>query len=400
MKIAFSPPDITEAEIQGVTEALRSGWITTGPRTKQLEQELAAYCGTKRAACLNSATASLHMILLALGIGAGDEVITSAYTYTASASPVTHVGATLKLVDTAPDSYEMDYDALEAAITEKTKVIIPVDIGGVMCDYNRIFEIAERKKALFRPANERQAVYGRVIVVADCAHALGAQYQGQRAGAVADMTFFSFHAVKNLTTAEGGAVTWREKDGISDDAMYRDVQLYSLHGQSKDAFSKMKSDGWEYDIVIPGYKCNMTDIAAAMGLAQLARYEQTIDCRHRLIARYDAALRPHGIQTLSHTGEHYRSNGHLYMTRLPAVSAAQRGEIMAKMAQQGIATNVHFKPLPLMTAYQKYGFLPQDFPNACRQFENEISLPLHNRLTEAEVDYICDTYITIQKEYR
>ncbi len=400
MKIAFSPPNITEAEIQAVTEVLRSGWITTGPRTKQLEQELAAYCGTKRVVCLNSATAALHMLLLSLGIGAGDEVITSAYTYTASASPVTHVGAMLKLVDTAPDSYEMDYEALEATITEKTKAIIAVDLGGVMCDYDRLFAIVERKKALFRPTNERQAAFGRVIVVADSAHALGSQYRGERAGAVADMTCFSFHAVKNLTTAEGGAVTWREREGLDGDALYRDIQLYSLHGQSKDALSKTKGNDWKYDVVTLGYKCNMTDIAAAMGLAQLKRYEKTIDYRHRLIARYEAALRPHEIQTLCHEGAHYRSNGHLYMTRLPGITAAQRGEIMAKMAQQGIATNVHFKPLPQMTAYQAYGFAPQDFPHACRQFENEISLPLYNRLTEDEVDYICEHYINIQREYR
>lgn len=400
MKITFSPPDITEAEIEEVVAALRSGWITTGHRTKQFEQELTAYCGAQRVVCLGSATVSLEMILRALGIGEGDEVITSAYTYTASASPVLHVGATLKLVDTAPDAYEMDYDALEAAITDKTKVIIPVDLGGVMCDYDRIFEIVERKKALFCPQNERQAAYGRVIVVADCAHALGSQWHGKRAGAVADFTFFSFHAVKNLTTAEGGAIAWRAQDGLDGDALYRELQLLSLHGQSKDALDKMKTNGWEYDILTPAYKCNMTDLAAALGLSQLKRYEDSLCRRHALIERYDAALHPYGIQTLTHTGAHHRSNGHLYLTRLPGITAPQRGDIITKMAEQGITTNVHFKPLPMMTAYRNLGFSPEQFPNACRQFENEISLPLHNRLTAEEVDYVCDTYITIQKEYR
>lgn len=392
MKISFSPPDITEREIAEVAEALRSGWITTGPRTKEFERRIAALCHTEKAVCLNSATAALELILRALGIGEGDEVITSAYTYTASASPAIHVGATVRFVDTAKDSFEMDYDALEAAITEKTKVIIPVDIGGIICDYDRIFEIVERKKALFRPANERQALYGRVIVVSDCAHGFGAARDGKTAGEIADYTSFSFHAVKNLTTAEGGAATWRPIAGLDSEALYKEFQLLSLHGQSKDALAKTQLGAWEYDIVSPAYKCNMTDVVAAIGLIQLERYGDMMARRHEIIRRFDEALRPLGVLTMCHAGENHRSSGHLYLSRVPGASDEKRRAIITKMAEMGVATNVHYKPLPMMTAYKNLGFDIKDFPNAYAQFANEISLPLHTCLTDEEVDYIIACY--------
>lgn len=399
MKISFSPPDITDLEINEVCEALRSGWITTGPRTKKFEIEIAKVCHTDKAVCLNSATASLELILRILGIGPGDEVITSAYTYTASASPAIHCGATVKFVDTGKDSFEIDYDALENSITEKTKVVIPVDIGGVVCDYDRIFEIVERKKSLFKPNNDIQNGFGRVIVVADCAHAFGAKWHGKIAGEIADFSSFSFHAVKNLTTAEGGAATWRSRDFIDNDSVYKQFQLLSLHGQSKDALAKTQLGAWEYDIVAPNYKCNMTDIMAAIGLKQLERYPGLVERRHQIIDKYDAALKPLGVRTLPHTTSESYSSGHLYLSRIPGINAEQRHEIIVKMAEQGIATNVHYKPLPMMTAYKNLGFDIKDYPNAYAQFANEITLPLHTLLTDEQVDFIVETFVNILKEY-
>lgn len=399
MKISFSPPDITDLEINEVCEALRSGWITTGPRTKKFEAEIAKVCHTDKSVCLNSATAALELILRILGIGPGDEVITSAYTYTASASPAIHCGATVKFVDTAKDSFEMDYDALEKAITEKTKVVIPVDIGGVVCDYDRIFEIVERKKSLFKPNNEIQKGFGRVIVVADCAHAFGAKWHGKVAGEIADFSSFSFHAVKNLTTAEGGAATWRSRDFIDNEAVYKQFQLLSLHGQSKDALAKTQLGAWEYDIVAPNYKCNMTDIMAAIGLKQLERYPGLVERRHQIIEKYDAALKPLGVKTLPHATSDSYSSGHLYLSRIPGINAEQRHEIIVKMAEAGIATNVHYKPLPMMTAYKNLGFDIKDYPNAYAQFANEITLPLHTLLTDEQVDFIVETFVKTIKEY-
>ena len=399
MKIPFSPPDITEAEIEEVADALRSGWITTGPKTKELEREVAAFCGTNRAVCLNSQTACGEMTLRVLGVGEGDEVITSAYTYTASASVVCHVGAKLVLVDTQKDSLEMDYDKLEAAITEKTKVIIPVDLGGVPCDYDRIFSIVEKKKALFHPANELQKAIGRVIVMADAAHAFGATWKGRPVGSIADFSNFSFHAVKNFTTAEGGAVTWRSIEGVDDEALYHQYQLLSLHGQSKDALAKTQLGAWEYDIVGPWYKCNMTDVTAAIGLAQMKRYKGLLERRKEIIGKYDAALKPLGIEVLHHYSEEHQSSGHLYITRIPGITLEQRHEIIVKMAEAGIACNVHYKPLPMMTAYKNLGFDIQDYPNAYERFANEITLPLHTKLTDEEVDYVAEQYSKIVKEY-
>ena len=399
MKIPFSPPDITEAEIEEVADALRSGWITTGPKTKELEREVAAFCGTNRAVCLNSQTACGEMTLRVLGVGEGDEVITSAYTYTASASVVCHVGAKLVLVDTQKDSLEMDYDKLEAAITEKTKVIIPVDLGGVPCDYDRIFSIVEKKKALFHPTNELQKAIGRVIVMADAAHAFGATWKGRPVGSIADFSNFSFHAVKNFTTAEGGAATWRSIEGVDDEALYHQYQLLSLHGQSKDALAKTQLGAWEYDIVGPWYKCNMTDVTAAIGLAQMKRYKGLLERRKEIIGKYDAALKPLGIEVLDHYNEEHQSSGHLYITRIPGITLEQRHEIIVKMAEAGIACNVHYKPLPMMTAYKNLGFDIQDYPNAYERFANEITLPLHTKLTDEEVDYVTEQYSKIVKEY-
>lgn len=397
--IQFSPPDITEKEIEQVTEALRSGWITTGPKTKQLESEIAALCETSRAVCLNSQTACAELTLRLLGIGEGDEVITCAYTYTASASVACHVGAKLVLIDTQADSLEMDYDRLEAAITERTKVIIPIDLGGIPCDYDRIFSIVEKKKALFRPANELQRAIGRIVVMADTAHALGSQWQGRPVGSIADFSNFSFHAVKNFTTAEGGAVTWRDIDGVDNEALYHRYQLLSLHGQSKDALSKIKPGAWEYDIVGTWYKYNMTDMAAGLGLAQMERYPHLLARRRELIERYDAAFRPLGVWTLKHYTESHRSSGHLYITRIPGIATEQRQEIIEKMAEAGIACNVHYKPLPMMTAYKELGFDIKDYPNAYRMFINEITLPLHTKLTDEEADYLIEQFVRLVKEY-
>ena len=392
MFVKFSPPDITELEIGEVAEALRSGWITTGPRTKELERNVALYSHTEKAVCLNSATAALELTLRVLGLGEGDEVIVPAYTYTASASPVLHVGAELRFVDAAPRSFHLDYDALEGAITENTKAIIPVDIGGVLCDYDRIFEIVERKKHLFRPKNELQALFGRVIVIADCAHGFGAERGGKRAGELADFTTFSFHAVKNLTTAEGGAVTWRTKEGLDSEALYREYQLLSLHGQSKDALAKTKAGAWEYDIVSPAYKCNMTDVAAAIGLKQLERYDGMLARRHEIIRRYNEAFSDLGIRTLDHAGESHRSSGHLYLTHIPDTFDGRRRAFIDYMAEKGVATNVHYKPLPMMTAYKSLGFDINDFPNAYCSYQGEITLPLHTSLTDEEVAYVIKTF--------
>ena len=390
-KIPFSPPDITEEEIQEVCEALRSGWITTGPRTKEFERQIAAYCGTDRAVCLNSATACLEMTLRILGIGPGDEVITSAYTYTASASPVCHVGAKLVLVDTLPGSYEMDPEKLAAAFTERTKAVIPVDIAGILADYDTIYSIVESKKALFIPANDLQKKIGRVAVVADGAHSIGAKRNGKRSGAFADFTTFSFHAVKNLTTAEGGAATWNPALGLDDEAIYKQYMLLSLHGQNKDALAKTKPGAWEYDIVAPLYKCNMTDIMAAIGLVQLRRYPELLEKRYALVRLYNELLKDCGVEMASHFREDEVSSCHLYLTRLTGKTMAQRNAIIEKMAEQGVATNVHYKPLPMLTAYKDLGFASKDYPNACAQFENEITLPLYSTLTEEDVRYVCKT---------
>ena len=399
MKISFSPPDISELEVAEVAEALRSGWITTGPRTKLLESRIAEWVGTPKCVCLNSQTACAEMALRLLGIGEGDEVITSAYTYTASAAVVCHVGATLKLVDIQSDSLEMDYDALEAAITEKTKAVIPVDLGGVPCDYDRIFDIVNRKKSIFSPANEIQKALGRIAVCADTAHAFGAKRHGKPVGSIADFSSFSFHAVKNFTTAEGGALTWRHIDGISDDDLYHRLQLLSLHGQSKDALAKTKLGAWEYDIVGTWYKCNMTDIAAAIGLKQFERYPHMLERRREIIGRYDAAFRPLGVQTLDHYNDEHDSSGHLYITRVPGISPEQRNEIIIKMAEADIACNVHYKPLPMMTAYKKLGFDIKDYPNAYTHFANEITLPLHTCLKDEDVAYVVDKYVEILRKY-
>ena len=399
MNIPFSPPDISELEVSEVAEALRSGWITTGPRTKQLEKNIAEYIGVNKACCLNSQTACAEMALHILGIGEGDEVITTAYTYTASASVVCHVGAKLVLVDTKAGSFEIDYDAVEAVITEKTKVIIPVDLGGVPCDYDRLFDIVERKKHLFKPSNKIQEAMGRISINADTAHAFGAEWHGKKAGTIADFSSFSFHAVKNLTTAEGGALTWKTIPGIDDSEIYHQLQLLSLHGQSKDALAKTKLGAWEYDIVGTWYKCNMTDVVAAIGLKQLERYPEMLTRRREIIERFDAAFKPLGIETLPHYTDEHTSSGHLYLTRVPGITAEQRNEIIIKMAELGVATNVHYKPLPMHTAYKKLGFDIKDFPNAYEQFANEITLPLHTCLTDEQVEYVIECYIKVLKEY-
>lgn len=397
--IQFSPPDISEAEIEEVCEALRSGWITTGPRTKELEKRLAAFCNTDKLVCLNSATAAEELNLRVLGIGAGDEVIVPAYTYTATAAAVIHVGAKLVFIDSQKDSTEMDYDAMEAAINEKTKAVIAVDLGGIIADYDRIYEAVERKKNLFTPNTDIQKALGRVAVLADAAHSLGASRDGKMAGEIADFTSFSFHAVKNFTTAEGGAATWRHIDGVDDEALYKQYQLLSLHGQSKDALAKTKLGAWEYDIVAPYYKCNMTDIMAAIGLRQLDRYAGLLERRKQIIARYDEMCDELGVMHLNHYGENHNGSGHLYLTRVPGIGDEQRREIIIKMAEQGIATNVHYKPLPMMTAYKAYGWDIKDFPNAYAYYENLITLPLHTLLSDDDVEYVVENFKNIVKEY-
>ena len=399
MNIKFSPPDISEIEIQEVAEALRSGWITTGPRVKKLEKEIAEYVGTPKCVCLNSQTACAEMALRVLGIGAGDEVITSAYTYTASASVVCHVGAKLVLVDTQKDSLEPNYKALENAITDRTKAIIPIDLGGVPCDYDKIFDIVNRKKELFKPSNDIQKAIGRVAVCADTAHAFGARWHGKMVGSIADFSSFSFTGVKNFTTGERGALTWKHIDGIDDEAIYKQLQLLSLHGQNKDALAKTQLGAWEYDIIGTWYKCNMTDVAAAMGLAQFERYPQMLKRRREIIEKYDKAFKPLGIKALPHYTDEHTSSGHLYITRVPNITAEQRSEIITLMAQKGIACNVHYKPLPMHTAYKQMGFDIRNYPNAYAQFANEITLPLHTCLTDVEVDYIIENYCEIVTEY-
>ncbi len=399
MKVPFSPPDISELEITEVTHALRSGWITTGPRTKKLESEIANWIGTDKCVCLNSQTACAEMALRILGVGEDDEVITTAYTYTASASVVKHIGAKLVLIDIQKNSFEMDYDALENAITEKTKAIIPVDLAGVPCDYDKIFEIANRKKDLFRPANSIQSALGRVAVCADTAHAFGASRKGVMVGNIADFSSFSFHAVKNLTTAEGGALTWKTIPGIDNDEIYHKLQLLSLHGQSKDALAKTQLGAWEYDIVGTWYKCNMTDIAAAIGLKQFERYPQMLKRRREIIKKYDYALRSLGVETLNHYSENCSSSGHLYITRIPGITEEKRNEIIIKMAEREIACNVHYKPLPMHTAYKNLGFDIKNYPNAYNHFANEITLPLHTCLTDEMVDFVIYNYTDIIKEY-
>lgn len=404
MKIPFSPPDLTDAEINEVVSALKSGWITTGPKTKELEREVASLCHTDKAVCLSSQTSCAEMALRLLGIGEGDEVIVPAYTYTASAEVVCHVGAKLVFIDSQPDSLEMDYNAVEKAITDKTKVIIPVDLAGIPCDYDRIFSIVEKKKSLFKPSNDIQSKFGRIIVCADTAHAFGSSWHGQPVGSVADFSAFSFHAVKNFTTAEGGALTWKPNEALDDEELYKRVQLYSLHGQSKDALSKNQLGSWEYDILGPWYKCNMTDIHAAIGLAQMKRYPSLLKHRREIIEKFDNAFKPLGVHTLPHFTDEYTSSGHLYLTRIfkkngEPISDEERREIIIKMAERGITTNVHYKPLPMMTGYKKLGFDIKDYPNAYAHYANEISLPLFSRLTDEEVDYIIDNYTDVIKEY-
>lgn len=405
MKIPFSPPDIGEAEIAQVADTLRSGWITTGPKTKELERQVASFCHTSRAVCLNSATAAMELTLHQLGIGPGDEVITCAYTYTASASVVCHVGAKLVLVDCCKpsdggsDCYQMDYDALERAITPRTKAIIPVDLGGVVCDYDRIFEIVERKKALFTPSdNKIQQALGRVAVMADAAHAFGAQWHGRMCGEIADFTCFSFHAVKNFTTAEGGAVTWRDLPGIDNEEIYKNYMLLSLHGQSKDALAKTQLGAWEYDIVMPGYKCNMTDIMAAIGLAQMQRYPDLLARRRQIITRYNQVMDTLPVSYLRHYGEDFASSGHLYLVRLNGRDEQFRNDFIVKMAEREIATNVHYKPLPMHTAYKKLGFDIKDYPNAFAMYRNEITLPLHTLLTDEQVEFLLETFAQLLRD--
>ncbi len=389
--IPFSPPDITEEEISEVVDTLKSGWITTGPKTKEFERRIADYVGVSKAVCLNSATAAMELTLHILGIGPGDEVITSAYTYTASASVIYHVGAKIVLVDTAPGSFEMDYDKLEEAITENTKAIIPVDIAGVICDYERVYQAVEKKRHLFKPSNERQESIGRILVLADAAHSFGASKNGKQSGHFADVTCFSFHAVKNLTTAEGGAVVWQNAFGMTNDELYKEYMLYSLHGQSKDAFSKMQKGSWEYDIVYPAYKNNMTDVLAAIGLIQLKRYDDLLKRRFEIITLFENSLDSRKIRILKHYGKSFKSSGHLLLCNLIGLSLEERNEVIIKLADLGISTNVHYKPLPMFTAYKNLGFDINDFPNSLKQYSNEITLPLHTLLSNEDVEYISES---------
>lgn len=409
-KIPFSPPDMSEAEIQEVAEALKSGWITTGPKTKEFENLISLCCQTAdynpdgspqhKTVCLNSATACMEMALRLLGIGEGDEVIVPAYTYTATASSVCHVGAKPVFVDCAPGSFEMDYDRMADAITERTKAVMPVDLAGIVADYDKVFAAVESKRRLFRPSNDMQRAFGRCAVIADAAHAFGAMWHGRMCGEIADLTSFSFHAVKNLTTAEGGALTWRSREGIDNEAVYKQLQLFSLHGQNKDALAKTKLGGWEYDIIGTWYKCNMTDIMAGIGLAQIRRYPEMLRRRRQLIERYNVALRPYDVEVLNHYGNDHCSSGHLYIVRLNNATVEQRNEVIIKMAERGIATNVHYKPLPMMTAYKNMGYDIKDFPNAYNQYRNEITLPLHTHLSDDDVDYILGNFIEIIKSLR
>ena len=398
MNIPFSPPDLTNDEINEVIDTLQSGWITTGPKTKKFENNITEYCKSDKTVCLSSATASIEMTLRVLGIGEGDEVILPAYTYTATCSAVCHVGATPVLIDSQKYSEEMDYESMSNAITEKTKIIIPVDIAGILCDYDRIFEIIENKKDLFTPNSEIQKIFNRIIVVADCAHGFGAIKNGKRAGTFADFTCFSFHAVKNLTTAEGGAVTWRNHPGLDNDSLYKQYQIYSLHGQTKDAFQKTNGS-WEYDILIPGYKCNMTDIQASIGLVQLKRYDSILKRRHEVIEKYNEAFKNHPMLLQNHLSENSKSSGHLYLIRINDISLDDRNEIISKMGERGVSTNVHYKPLPLLTAYKNLGFDIKDYPKAYDLYKNEVSLPLYSTLTDEEVDYIIENLLDVLKDY-
>lgn len=390
MRIEFSPPDITQLEIDEVVDTLKSGWITTGPKTKRLEQELSVFTNTDKTVCLNSATAAMELTLRVLGVGAGDEVITCAYTYSASASVIDHVGAKIILVDTNKEDKFMDLEALENAITEKTKVIIPVDLAGKPSKYDEIFEIVERKKALFKPNNKLQEKIGRVVVMADAAHSLGAEYKGKPSGSIADFTCFSFHAVKNFTVAEGGSVTWNRALGLDDDEIYREFQLLSLHGQSKDALSKMKLGAWEYDIVAPNFKCNLTDIASGIGLAQLKRYPDLLKRRFEIVERYNKGFEGSRVKPFVHFEEDKKSCCHLYIVNIEGASEEERNEIIEKMAEKGIATNVHYKPLPMHTAYKNLGFDIKNYPNAYNNYKSQITLPLHTLLTDEQVDYIIE----------
>ena len=415
--IPFSPPDMTEAEAKEVREAILSGWITTGPRTKKLEAQISEFVHTDKTVCLNSATAAMEMVLHLLGVGPGDEVIVPAYTYTATASVVQHVGAKIVFVDSQKDSVEMDYDQLEAAITEKTKVISPVDLGGVVADFDRVFEIVERKKALFKPSNALQAKIGRIIVSADCAHSFGGSRKGKMAGEIADFSSFSFHAVKNFTTAEGGAMTWNlpfgneavptdvdymptvpKKEGETwNEMLYRISQLFSLHGQNKDALAKTKLGAWEYDIIGPWYKCNMTDIMAALGLVQMERYQGILKRRYDIVERYNEALKDCNVAVLNHKGEDHCGSHHLYLVRLLGKTREETNKVIEQMAERGIATNVHYKPLPMMTAYKALGFDIKNYPNAYHLFENEITLPLHTCLSDEDVDYVISNFVDLLK---
>lgn len=399
MNIPFSPPDISEQEIEEVVDALKSGWITTGPKTKRLEKELLKFTGTNIGVCLNSQTAAAEMTLRVLGIGEGDEVITTAYTYTATASVIDHVGAKIVMVDTQEDSLEMDYDKLDSLINEKTKAIIPVDLAGIPCNYDRIFEIVEDKKNLFKANNDIQKAFDRAIVIADTAHALGAEYKNKKVGSVADFSNFSFHAVKNLTTAEGGYATWRDREGIDNEKLYKQYQLLSLHGQSKDALNKTKLGSWEYDVIGPWHKCNMTDVLASIGLAQVRRYPDLLKRRKDIIEKYNKAFRAIGVETLDHFTDDYSSSGHLYITRVPGIGEEERNKIIEEMAKAGVACNVHYKPLPLLTAYKNLGFDINNYPNAYKHYQNAITLPLHTKLTDEEIDYVIENYCKIVEKY-
>ena len=400
MNIPFSPPDISEEEINEVVDTLKSGWITTGPKTKLFESEIAKLCGTNKAVCLNSATAALELILRVLGIGEGDEVIVPAYTYTASASPVCHVGAKLVLIDVDRDTFEMDYSQLESKITSNTKAIIAVDIAGIIADYDKIYEIVEKTKSKFTPKNDIQKLYNRVLVLADAAHAIGASRNNKMAGNIADFTSFSFHAVKNLTTGEGGAATWRSVEGLDDEALYKEFQLLSLHGQTKDALHKNQIGAWEYDIVAPLYKCNMTDIMASIGLAQLRRYADLLNIRHNIIKKYNEAFKDLPVKVLNHEDNNHRSSGHLYLVRIDGIDEKTRNEIIISLAKRGVSSNVHYKPLPILTAYKNLGFDIKDYPNSYLQYQNEITLPLYSKLTNEEVDYIIENFISVLKEFK
>ena len=400
MKVPFSPPDISQAEIDNVIEVLKSGWITTGPKTKELERRIASYCGVERAVCLNSQTACAEMALRTLNIGVGDEVITTAYTYTATASVICHTGATPVLIDTNGVDLQMDYNALANAFTEKTKAVIVVDVAGIPCDYDKVFEIVNAKKHLFKPNGELQTLLNRVAVISDSAHSFGAEYKGKKAGSIADFSAFSFHAVKNLTTAEGGALTWANELQTKSEDIYKNVQLLSLHGQSKDALSKTKAGAWEYDVVGAFYKCNMTDIMAGIGLAQLDRYQGMLNRRRAIIEKYDKAFKPLGVELLNHYGKDYLSSGHLYIVRVPFINGVQRNEIITKMGEREIACNVHYKPLPLLTAYKDMGFDIKNYPNAYSRYEKTITLPLNTLMTDEQVDFVIENFTEILGEYK